>query len=294
MLGKLLKYDLKSVWRIWWIAAVSALGASFVGSFSFRFFLSSPAHNMAAETVSSREMLVTALAAIVFAFSVITIVASVLITAILVYLRFYKHFFSDEGYLTFTLPVSRKMLLFSKTLNAIIWTVAHTVLITVCSLVFLVFSPPATPETGFFNPFALEAVGDFISNLFDLMGAGWFLAFSFAGFLILTGLTVFSISLIHYCITLGAIIAKKAKLLVAIGMYYLITTILSFVAQAVIMVFFICMAGRFVVLFAALTPGAAAFAVWLIVLMVATVIAVLASIMYFLTLGNLERKLNLA
>ena len=40
MLGKLLKYDFKSVWRVWWIAAVSALGASVIGSFALRFFLS--------------------------------------------------------------------------------------------------------------------------------------------------------------------------------------------------------------------------------------------------------------
>jgi hypothetical protein len=33
---------------------------------------------------------------------------------------------------------------------------------------------------------------------------------------------------------------------------------------------------------------------WLIMMLIATVMAALASTMYFLTLGNLERKLNLA
>ena len=293
MLGKLLKYDLKSVWRIWWIAAVSAFGASFVGAFALRVCLTVPTLSTA-EAFTNREILIMILAGILCGLAVLAIVASVFLMEILVYWRFYKHFFSDEGYLTFTLPVSRKTLLLSKTLNAVIWTVAHAILIAVCLVVFLAFAPPETADSGFFNPIALRAVGEAISMLFHGMGAGWFFAYAFGVLLILAGSLMFSISLVHYCITLGAIIAKKAKLLAAIGMYYLITTVLSFLSQTVITVFSLFMTVRFVAFMVLLTPHAAACAVWLIILLVATVIAALASVMYFWTLGNLERKLNLA
>ena len=44
---------------------------------------------------------------------VMAIIASAVVTELLVFVRFYKNFFTDEGYLTFTLPVSRKDLLLS-------------------------------------------------------------------------------------------------------------------------------------------------------------------------------------
>ncbi|MBO5415769.1 MAG: hypothetical protein J6A83_03990 [Clostridia bacterium] len=40
MLKKLLKYDSMSIWRIWWIQAVTALGLSLLGSISLRILLS--------------------------------------------------------------------------------------------------------------------------------------------------------------------------------------------------------------------------------------------------------------
>jgi hypothetical protein len=293
MLGKLLKYDLKSVWRIWWIAAVSAFGASFVGAFGLRIFLTGLFNTPTGEM--SREItLVMILALIVCGLAVLAIVASVVLMEILVYWRFYTHFFSDEGYLTFTLPVRRKTLLLSKTLNAIIWTVAHMLLLCVCLLIFFVFAPPAPEDGGFFNPVALKWVGKAISEIWEFVGAKWILLYSLAALLSMAGMTVFSISMVHFCITLGAVIAKKAKLLAAIGMYYLITTVISFVFQAVTTVIGIFMTERFVLMIFEMTENEIAWVLWLIMMLVATVMAALASTMYFLTLGNLERKLNLA
>lgn len=293
MLGKLLKYDLKSVWRIWWIAAVSAFGASFVGAFGLRFFLTGLFNTPTGE-MSQEITLVMVLSLIVCGLAILAIVASVLLTEILVYWRFYKHFFSDEGYLTFTLPVRRRTLLLSKTLNAMIWIVAHALLLGVCLLVFLLIAPPALEDGGFFNPIALKTVGKAIAEVFESMGAKWASLYALATLLILAGVVVFSISMVHFCITLGAVIAKKAKLLAAIGMYYLITTVISFVCQAVMSVIGIFMAGRFFLMIIEMTPNEIGWVFWLITMLIATVMAALASTMYFLTLGNLERKLNLA
>ena len=211
MLGKLLKYDLKSVWRIWWIAAVSALGASVIGSFALRFLLSLPNASVA-ETATREISFIFVMSIIFFMLSIVAIIASVIVMEILVYWRFYKHFFSDEGYLTFTLPVSRKKLLFSKTLNALIWTGAHTVLLTFCAVIFMLIAPPPGPEHGFFNPIVFQWVGNSITELFEIFEDGWLLVYFFVALLISLGLVLFSISLIHFCITLGAVIAKKHKL----------------------------------------------------------------------------------
>ena len=36
MFGKCLKYDLRAVWQVWWIAAVSAFGMGAVASLAVR------------------------------------------------------------------------------------------------------------------------------------------------------------------------------------------------------------------------------------------------------------------
>ena len=299
MLGKLLKYDFKSVWRVWWIAAVSALGASVIGSFALRFFLSlievqDPA------ILENREISFAYVASLIlFIFSVLAIIASVFVMEILVYFRFYKHFFSDEGYLTFTLPVSRKNLLLSKTLNAIIWSVIHAVLLVICALIFMLVAPNPGPGDGFFNPVLFHWIKEIVSlmfeSLFEMFGVAWVLAFGFVGLVILFGVAVFSIGLVHFCITLGAVIAKKYKLLAAIGAYYLINSVISFACQMLVTLFTLFMGGRFVLLLLEITTmGEGCFVILLMLSLVACVTLALASVIYFWTLGALERKLNLA
>ena len=115
-----------------------------------------------------------------------------------------------------------------------------------------------------------------------------------AGLLILAAALVLYTSLIHFCITGGSVLAKKNRILAAIGVYYLVNMGLSVASNFVISIVLVLMSGRFAILLEALTPGAQHFAVLLLLLMIATLASALASVMYFLTLGNLERKLNLA
>ena len=104
MLKKLLKYDLKSVFKYWWIAAIASLGLSAAGGFCISVM-------MAEKDVPA---LIAVLIVLTLLFSIIGIVAFSILSYILLYVRFYKNFFTDEGYLTFTLPVKRSQLLNSK------------------------------------------------------------------------------------------------------------------------------------------------------------------------------------
>ena len=104
MLKKLLRYDFKSVLRYWWIAAVSTVGLALVGGWSISVFENQ-------KQLPEMLYVVATLAAIV---AVLGGVAFAIMTVILLFSRFYKNFFTDEGYLTFTLPVTRTSLLNSK------------------------------------------------------------------------------------------------------------------------------------------------------------------------------------
>ena len=95
--------------------------------------------------------------------------------------------------------------------------------------------------------------------------------------MILTAVLVFSTSLVHFCITVGAVVAKKAKLLAAIGIYYLVNMGLSFVFQFLGLFVFGSMTQRFNLLLEGLPMGTQRFAVLLALLLVGTVAAAVAS-----------------
>lgn len=126
MLRKLIKYDLKSLNRFLIIIhAFLVLAALFTRLFfTERISLASL---LESETDSPQQMSV-ALMIILYAL-VVTCVSFA--TGLIITVRFYKSMFSDEGYLTQTLPVTRGQHLLAKTISGSIWS---------CIDVFLVFA----------------------------------------------------------------------------------------------------------------------------------------------------------
>jgi len=72
---------------------------------------------------------------------VISIIAVIMVTFILMIMRFYKNLMTDEGYLMFTLPVKSHQLINSKLLVSIMWTVAS-----VLAVIASIFVVAAAPE----------------------------------------------------------------------------------------------------------------------------------------------------
>ena len=207
MFSKILKHDVKSIGRFWWIIAISTVGISILGSLALRFVLEISEANLDSTLIVTMATIFSTLFSLL---SIFAIVASMLVTQILVYLRYYKHFFTDEGYLTFTLPVSRRQLLLSKTLNAFIWLCAHTVLMIVCFFIFIAIAPTAAD-----GPLVIDvvtSVPDIFGFIWDGVGA-WTIVYTVELLLMLILSTLFSINLAHMCITIGAVVAKKMKLL---------------------------------------------------------------------------------
>lgn len=72
-------------------------------------------------------------------FYVIMAVAASVLTLVLIIKRFYSNIYGDEGYLTLTLPVERRKLIFSKLLVSAVWVIA-VALATICSILILSLS----------------------------------------------------------------------------------------------------------------------------------------------------------
>ena len=285
MLKKLLKYDMQPIYKVWWIIAASVVGISIVGAISLRLFCEATMANDVSVFFSVVWMLVGM-------FSIIGVVSSIVITSILAHYRFYKNFYTDEGYLTFTLPASRKILLFSKTLNTFIWETAHIILLVICALIYFIIVPPAG-EDSIINPVVFEKFGKLISAVWKTTGA-WLILYIFEFIILAVCTRAFSIILIELCITIGSTVSKKYKLLVSIGIYYLVNGALSFASQ-LIMTLGLILAGEGLFLILEKMSLAATHAALAVLLLVITaIIATITVILYFVMLDKIERKLNLA
>ena len=288
MFRKLLKYDMQAIFKVWWIVAVITLGASVLGGIGFRLVMESTS-----ETSNNPLLVLMMLGGIIFfIISVIALAASFILTEIMIFWRYYKNFFSDEGYLTFTLPVSRQQLFLSKTVNAMIWSILHAIVVGIGFIIMSLIIPPT--DNGFLiNPIVLTSLTDGLVYIIDSLGA-WTIVYAIEALIIVFFYLLFTVSLVHMCITIGSVIAKKLKLLAAIGIFYAVNTVLSFVGQlAWIFVVNVVIEGADVILIEA-SKSARNLVSALLVLIGCAIIAALAFTAYCITQRLLERKLNLA
>lgn len=218
MLKKLLRYDFKAVFKYWWIAAISSVVLALAGGWSISIFGSE----------KDLPIILTVVATIVAIVAVMGAVAFSFITVIFVYTRFYKNFFTDEGYLTFTLPVKRGQLLNSKIITSV---VASSLTGFVIFFDILIALAVGIPDVIFDKRLWTEVLDEFILEVINGAGLGYFLIYILEIFLALLLLRVFTTLFVFCCITVGSIIAKKAKIITSIGIYYAANSVFTFVVQ---------------------------------------------------------------
>ncbi len=270
MLGKLLKYDLKYVLKYWWIAAVTALALSFLGGGCIA-VVESP------RPVSQMVEVMVILLLVLIIFSQ---VAFSLLTSILMFVRYYKNFFSDEGYLTFTLPVKKGELLNSKLITGVLALFATLVMIAVNALIML--------SIGFGKDF-WDGFSLIVESLWKEIGF-YMVVYIVEIILLLLAVITFTTLFTFCCITFASIITKKARVITAIGIYYGANSILSFLVQIFYYFGLLSLSVWIEKLdYASIEPIVA-----LILLTVVMFVAVFCGLLYILQYWMLDRKLNMA
>lgn len=250
---KMLKYDLKYIWNVWRIMAPIVLATAVICGLAIKV-----SALLGFESISVLQFGVLnfipffgPLASLVYMFenpffwicaqlmNTLPVVFCI-ITLVLILVRYYKNFFTDEGYLTFTLPVSRAKLVNSKIIMAFFWA-AVTVL--VCLVSYFLFALCAD----------FSAISEFFTEVFNNSGSSgdigtepdWVEFFSalgyIFGYLALGFFTVVSnFMMMLTSITVGATLVKRAKMVLGIGIYVaatyvtgIISSILSFLSVSV-------------------------------------------------------------
>ena len=213
MLGKLIKHEWKAVAKILGILHLAVLAMSVVG----RVLL-----NMG---VNDDEGIAWFMLLMVYMFSVFAVsVGSQFFLAI----RFYKNMYTDEGYLTFTLPVKPWQHIFGKWLIAVAWTIIDYVAIILSILILVMNKEMWTEMVPEFNGMVLSMQSDDIIGIVEIVI-----------FVAVTLLSICSAPLLYYfSISIGQLF-NRHKILASVITYFItvnVIQVISTVASSIYMI----------------------------------------------------------
>ena len=126
MLGKLIKHEFRALSRFLLPIHILLLVACLIGRFMFQ----------AMDTMDLPNVIL--IVSFVFLISIWIVVPCA--TSILIVVRYYKSLYTDEGYLTLTLPATRGQLLFSKAFAACVWSILDLAIV-IAGLAIVVIIP---------------------------------------------------------------------------------------------------------------------------------------------------------
>lgn len=218
MLGKLIKYDLKSFAKIFILLHAIYLLICFIARFFYMDRLNFE---------NATEPLVLSL---VLFFSLMTLLLSALMifTWMQVAFRFYRSLFSKEGYLSWTLPVSGPQHLWAKIISGYI-LMASDIIILAAGILLLVTGDNVTTAYSM------------IAN--DLTNELGFSIGTFALILFITCLVsaISSVIMIYFSVVIGQLFPSH-RVLGAIAAYFITSTVVQ-ILSVILMVVFRCFPG---------------------------------------------------
>ena len=220
MYSKLLKYDWRATRGILGLLCAISLGAALAGGGTMRYLIWASDYNRE----STLLIVVNVMAMIACFLSICVCGAAGLFLHIW---RFYKSRFTDEGFVTFTLPVTTHQILLSSLLNTVIGMVLLGLTICLCIPLWLLVG--FSGVEGFFPALwkLLPQIPQMFSEIFrkEEMKYFWAMLVNIpVGFLA-------EIVVLMLSVTIGSIIARKHKILASVGCYYGINLVLSFVSS---------------------------------------------------------------
>lgn len=274
MLRKVMKYDCRAVFRLWWIAAVVTVALSVLGGFA----------EIVKQNTGNVPDMITSSAGMILFFAYFCLFGLLLLSEVLIFIRFYRNFFTDEGYLTFTLPVKRETLFNSKILSGLALVAASGGVCILSNFIMFLISDFDLIKSGEY----FEAIADFIDAIpEDVMG--YLILYALEALVILVLTVLLSVLFLYGCITFGSMIVKKGKLLSSIGIYIGANSIFSFSTQLLLIFGVASIAVWMEPMSEELAPKVVA----LLLLAVILFLAILCALIYAFTHWMLGRKLNL-
>ena len=269
MFKKLLKHDFRSLKNTFGKPALVGLTVATVISIFCVLYLNY------GDSESAAGGVLYIISCIMLGFSVFAGIAVIAGAQIMVYVDFYKNLLTDEGYLTFTLPVKAKQIIFSKMTNGVIW-IAITGVATFIATVIVV-TIAMIPNVG--EPSPDIPVEDAVMSAWGIVNIILGVLLSIIGY--------FASQLLYFVVIfLGATSFKGDKptkiILCIFGVNFAISTVTSIIATIVEL----ATMDMIIVNYEAVTT--------MILGIYTVLLSALAVGMYFLLKHLMEKKLNLS
>ena len=222
MLGKLLKHEWKAVWKIPVLLIGILLAAAVMAGFTFHLPIWDS--EWVGLPLSGVMMIITFYVAIIGVSLGITIYFAV---------RYYKNMFTDEGYLTNTLPVSSHQLLLSKVITMFSWDIISIIAIAASVAIFM-----GMIILAFMEPGDGKTIVDGFWELFDI--SIWDSPYmqEFEGFcvsmIVMVLASAFSNTMtIVASVTIGQMV-RRHRILGAFGAYFAIGTVMQIISTVIL------------------------------------------------------------
>lgn len=273
MFGKLLKNDFTHYFKLWLVGAVTALALSFVGGTFLRnreylYGVNGPI-----------GVIVAMMGTMVMIVSVLSIFAFAVLSTVLVCMRYAKNCYSDEGYLTFTLPAKRSTIFNAKFVMGFLYELMAVMVAAVCFLIFLGIGVPEVVSSIFY------AFDMFIRYGVSVFGVYFCIYAVVIAVWVIMGMLL-GLNILFFSITFAGTKVRKNKILAGIGVYYLASIILGIVVELSVFFFALVLNVRVD------NMSNAALLVLLLIGVVWTFGGTAA--LYYAQLHMLDKKLNLA
>ena len=151
-----------------------------------------------------------------------------LVCVFIIFQRIYRSMFSQEGYLTFTLPVSPSAVVSSKMISAVVWEIICGIVVALAVCIFAVIIVLGTDITFF------EDIIRFIDRAMDFVTAEIVLIMFELLLCMLVGMVMTTL-MIMTSLSVGAVIARKHKVLAAILVFFVIQVVINTVVSSLMM-----------------------------------------------------------
>ncbi|MGN0113725.1 MAG: hypothetical protein ACI396_00185 [Acutalibacteraceae bacterium] len=280
MLGKLLKYDTKSLSKLIFPISLIALLATGMGCGLIAF---SNSYSSNSQVTTVMDIIVGMSCGMMIFFCVLALIGFAIAVQIVLIHRYYSSFFTDEGYLTFTLPVSTHSLLLSKTVSAVLFSFYACVIEFVCIIAYILTYISCSD--------GIEAIGQIPQQILDMIsskyGIDYISMFVTYCALFFVGQAV-SVMIVYLSFTIGSAIATKHRVLAGVGIYFLITVIMSTIQEVI--------ASVVLFMFDAKSDFLSATGSWMLITMWITIaiMIIVGVVCYFVMHYLLKNKLNLS
>ena len=214
MLGNLFKYDLRALSWVLVPLHVAVLGVAVVaGIAGFAGYVvgDSPMGDALPSTVPLSGMIMA-----VFVLCLLAMFSASIATMIVIVHRFYCNVFTDEGYLTLTLPVSAHQIVLAKLLSGLLWMVVDVAVIFACGVAVSAaaygFSMSSLGETLPYWMLSVQGGGSFGEGELVQVFVGAVNGFSQIVLVLLAAYAAFS---------LGAVVSARHKVAAGVAFFVL-------------------------------------------------------------------------